>query len=290
MNKLTLQKQSISPSSLYSQCHILYNTNTVIKIIPYDTCYTKNIEYIICKKIMESQQNQRCTYSKSNIVDIYQIGIDIYKKEIIITMELLLVNYSYMNIIDVMSGILQLHELNIVYLDLKKDNLGYSIKDQCFKLFDFNLSTILNHSNEHLYKYVPIYSRAPDIINKHNKNIDYSRITTKTDSWVLGMYLYDLIRNESLLYPEMNQMNLIEVPESYYNDIYNYEYMKHICKTYCGEYANIIIDLLHPDANERMSIDMCVSIIKYNHINSCIECKDISWYEKLHFLWTISFT
>lgn len=38
----------------------------------------------------------------------------------------------------------QLHSLNIVYMDLKLDNIGYSIKDHCWKLYDFDCSGVVD--------------------------------------------------------------------------------------------------------------------------------------------------
>lgn len=43
---------------------------------------------------------------------------------------------------DVSIALNQLHALNIVYIDLKSDNVGYSHKDRCWKLFDFDVSGV----------------------------------------------------------------------------------------------------------------------------------------------------
>jgi serine/threonine protein kinase len=41
---------------------------------------------------------------------------------------------------DVYCGLNELHNEKIIYIDLKTDNIGYSDKDGCWKLFDFDCS------------------------------------------------------------------------------------------------------------------------------------------------------
>jgi tRNA A-37 threonylcarbamoyl transferase component Bud32 len=43
---------------------------------------------------------------------------------------------------DVNNCLNELHKLNIIYIDLCKENIGYSIKDNVWKIIDFNMSGI----------------------------------------------------------------------------------------------------------------------------------------------------
>ncbi len=39
---------------------------------------------------------------------------------------------------DIWAALQQLHSIGIIYADMKSDNMGYSVTDQCWKLFDFD--------------------------------------------------------------------------------------------------------------------------------------------------------
>lgn len=45
---------------------------------------------------------------------------------------------------DVENALSHLHNLNVVYIDLKRDNIGYSHVSDTYKLFDFNMSGIVS--------------------------------------------------------------------------------------------------------------------------------------------------
>jgi hypothetical protein len=45
---------------------------------------------------------------------------------------------------DIRAAIDQLHSLNVVYIDVKRDNFGYSHTNGCWKLFDFDGSGIVS--------------------------------------------------------------------------------------------------------------------------------------------------
>jgi len=45
---------------------------------------------------------------------------------------------------DIRKGLSQLNSLGIAYIDLKKENIGYSVKDGVWKIFDFDFSGIYN--------------------------------------------------------------------------------------------------------------------------------------------------
>jgi hypothetical protein len=45
---------------------------------------------------------------------------------------------------DIRNAISQLHNLGVVYIDIKADNVGFSTFDQTYKLFDFDCSGIIH--------------------------------------------------------------------------------------------------------------------------------------------------
>jgi serine/threonine protein kinase len=95
-----------------------------------------NNELIIAKKLMEQPQ--------MNVVKIYDVVQD--DDACYIDMELLDDTYvpftKYMT--DIHDAVSQLHNLGVVYIDIKSDNVGFSIVDQKYKLFDFDCSGIIN--------------------------------------------------------------------------------------------------------------------------------------------------
>ena len=100
-------------------------------------------ELLIVQKIQEAQNEGQC----SNIVKILNIGKDeegyFYDQE-----KLELANQTLPEDIDkykadIQKGIDQLHNICVIYIDLKLDNTGYSREDQVWKLFDFNFSGIV---------------------------------------------------------------------------------------------------------------------------------------------------
>jgi len=67
-----------------------------------------------------------------------------------IDMELLDVNHADKSNMkhDVYLAMEQLHSINVVYVDFKFDNFGYSHTDKCWKVFDFDGSGILDKSQD----------------------------------------------------------------------------------------------------------------------------------------------
>lgn len=112
------------------------------------TTRNRNLERTICQKLYDNPQK--------NIVTIYNINDNF------IEMEYLNTEYAINSIDiiekvygDITDAITQLHELDIVYIDLKLDNIGYSKTDNCFKLFDFDCSGIVNEYNTKKWKEKP---------------------------------------------------------------------------------------------------------------------------------------
>ena len=100
-------------------------------------------EWLIVQKIQEAQNEGQC----SNIVKILGIYKDkdryFYDQE-----KLEPANQTFPEDIDkyktdIQKGIDQLHNICVIYIDLKLDNTGYSREDQVWKLFDFNFSGIV---------------------------------------------------------------------------------------------------------------------------------------------------
>lgn len=113
--------------------------------IPYDgvqRCFRKYttsvLEKTICNELLKNPHRNIVTiYAvKGNIIDQELLESCIYHKEKIPNM-----------INDIRDGLEHLHKNKIVYIDLKLDNIGYSTKEGCFKLFDFDMSGIA-HPND----------------------------------------------------------------------------------------------------------------------------------------------
>jgi serine/threonine protein kinase len=62
---------------------------------------------------------------------------------------------------DIKFNLNELHKLNIVYIELKLDNIGYSEIDKRYKLFDFDCSGVFTHDpflyNKWIYKPISSY-------------------------------------------------------------------------------------------------------------------------------------
>ena len=93
------------------------------------------IERCVVRMLLDTPQD--------NIVTIYDI------RPGYVDMELLDKNYDDKStlIIDISRALDQLHGLNDVYIDLKMDHVGYSKKDNCWKLFDFDVCGIVKEGS-----------------------------------------------------------------------------------------------------------------------------------------------
>lgn len=56
---------------------------------------------------------------------------------------------------DISANLNLLHSMNIIYLDFKPDNFGWSEIDRCWKIFDFDTSGICDPSNSYRLLYPP---------------------------------------------------------------------------------------------------------------------------------------
>ena len=91
--------------------------------------YSHRTELEIAKKLLIEPQD--------NIVKVLDIS---FQNSIHIKYELLNINRDYCQdyLTDIKKGLVQLHQLNVVYIDLKEDNIGYSEVDKKWKIFDFD--------------------------------------------------------------------------------------------------------------------------------------------------------
>lgn len=110
---------------------------------------TKNKNEIkLCKLI---QQNPH-----KNIVEIYNVGTNY------IDMELLNTDIHEKNMSDVKDAMNEvksyLQNLGVMYIDWKLDNVGVSVKDGHYKLFDFDVSGLINIKTKKWKIKPPIYA------------------------------------------------------------------------------------------------------------------------------------
>lgn len=92
---------------------------------------------------------------QKNIVKIYDVTNNHINMEYLQTNYRITENNLEKYLDDIYSGIKQLHNLNIIYIDLKFDNIGYSEQDKCFKIFDFDHSGIVDNQNNKIWLYKP---------------------------------------------------------------------------------------------------------------------------------------
>ena len=98
------------------------------------------------KQIVKLLFNQ----NKSNILRIFRIEEDYYDAELL---DLFYNDITHLND-HIKSNLDSFHDLNIIYIDLKDDNIGYSHSDKCWKLFDFDCSGICA-SDKHTWTHSP---------------------------------------------------------------------------------------------------------------------------------------
>ena len=66
------------------------------------------------------------------------------------------------------SAIHNLHEKNCIYIDWKEDNLGYSNRDKCWKMFDFDCSGLCSNDFQKWTIQPPSFFRWNDISSMIN--------------------------------------------------------------------------------------------------------------------------
>jgi serine/threonine protein kinase len=124
-----------------------YKGQNVFRKVLRPEQYSSKVEIEIAKCIMQNPCH--------NVVEIYDVVEN--GREWYIDMEELDVHcFGWEHcILDVINALTQMHALNIVYIDIKEDNVGFSRKDGVFKLFDFNCSGILNKDAKNTWLFQP---------------------------------------------------------------------------------------------------------------------------------------
>lgn len=123
--------------------HITFIKDTAdIKKPFFRKYYLNNNEKEIVKILFN--QNQK------HLLRIFRVEEEYYDAE--------LLDLFYADISDlsdnIKSNLDAFHDLNIIYIDLKDDNIGYSHIDKCWKLFDFDCSGICT-SDKHTWTNSP---------------------------------------------------------------------------------------------------------------------------------------
>jgi serine/threonine protein kinase len=106
-----------------------------------------------------------------NVVTIYNITSTYYDMELLDRCGLNFASQS----IHIQKALEQLHDLNIVYMDLKLDNIGYSTINNCWKIYDFDCSGVLSSPSEWLLTPPAYYNfrRYKPEVDKTKNLIDY---------------------------------------------------------------------------------------------------------------------
>lgn len=71
---------------------------------------------------------------------------------------------------DLKSGLEQLHTIGVVYIDIKSDNIGYSSKDNKFKIFDFDCSGIVDIQSPTKWEREPFHDSFKYKVLKQQEN------------------------------------------------------------------------------------------------------------------------
>ena len=125
------REKNVHGGKLFFRKHFAINVNkNGIKTITNDSFIEKMIVSII-----EAEQKD------DRLIKIYGIADEYYDAELLNIHH----NDKFNKLIYEIAGNLEsLHELNIIYVDLKQDNMGYSSIDNRWKLIDFDCSGICN--------------------------------------------------------------------------------------------------------------------------------------------------
>lgn len=89
---------------------------------------------------------------------------------------------------DIFCALTELHQENIIYIDLKSDNIGYSDKDSCWKLFDFDCSGVCNDTFDSWLLKPPFFYGYKTAI-KHYYNVDEPILSIVPESYTFSNFL-----------------------------------------------------------------------------------------------------
>lgn len=118
--------------------------------------------------------------------------------------EILDTEYSYDDffekggVSDLRKNLDEFHRLGIIYIDFKRDNVGFSKKDNCFKFFDFDFSALINPEDPTKFINPPNTGyNLRDALRK-SKNITFSNFI-ELDNYLFEKFLKDMNLDEENL-------------------------------------------------------------------------------------------
>lgn len=99
------------------------------------------------------QNNQKKDIKYKNLIRVFNVSPTAYD------VELLDLDYCDRSMIidDIRNSLNLLHSMNVIYIDIKNDNIGYSHIDRKWKIFDFDASGISNNTYTDWIKEAPFY-------------------------------------------------------------------------------------------------------------------------------------
>jgi mannose-6-phosphate isomerase-like protein (cupin superfamily) len=129
-------------SEMPKQVAFLLDENGITAINPQGLYGGKSFFRKTCAGVDERNEADICrilmAHPQKNVVDVYGVTddyIDLQNLDPIRdASEMIAAKH------DVANGLIQLHALDIAYIDLKHDNVGYDTVARCYKIFDFNAS------------------------------------------------------------------------------------------------------------------------------------------------------
>ena len=143
-------------------------------------------------------------------------------------------------VLDICSGIKEIHEKNIIHRDLKPENIFIS-KDNTFKIGDFGISKKLVGTSHAKTGGIGTSNYiAPEVLNCKEYN-------NKVDIWSLGCIIYELFTLEKCFGFDENIMAML-------NKINNGEHGKIDLNIYSSDWQDLIDSLLQKDPNKRPNI------------------------------------
>ena len=238
-----------------------------INSIIYKVYNKINNNFYACKKITILGNNIEKIENEINILEILKNDDDFIKLHeyymdmfyYYIILELAdgnILNYVKNNIVyeknikeiffKILNSVKKLHNVNIIHLDIKLDNILYVIKENKIniKISDFGNSVYnYNYYSNIKIDYTPEYA-SPELLN----NI----ITNKNDIYSLGYILY------KLLMEEITYVNIKFITLFYYKKTYIYEFHINWDKI-SHDAKHLIKHMINNDYKLRPDINKCLN-------------------------------
>ena len=112
-------------------------------------------------------------FPHSNCVQILNVNEDDHY----VDMEYLRTNTGHPDTKSIQDALNHFHSIGIVYIDIKRDNIGYSESDRTYKFFDFDMSGVVDVFHPHEWFIPPVegylFKKAKEIIPNVNLLYDY---------------------------------------------------------------------------------------------------------------------